>query len=50
MGSKDLPEELHVEDFVCLAFPQTTIMHRLVVVLIMVACLVPVQVTPTFVP
>ena len=39
----DLPEELEQGDFVCLAFPQATLLHRLVVVLIMISCLVPVQ-------
>ena len=48
-GSKDLPEELFEEGFVCQAFPQNYIMHRLIVVLIMVACLVPVQVTAGFI-
>ena len=47
-GAKDLPEELFVQGFNCLAFPQDSIMHRLMVVLIMVACLVPVQVTTGF--
>lgn len=47
-GKKDLPEELFVEGFSCQAFPQAYMMHRLMVVLIMVACLVPVQVTTGF--
>jgi len=42
-GRVDLPEELENGSFVCLAFPQAAIMHRLVIVLIMVVCLVPVQ-------
>ena len=48
-GSTDLPEELFAEGFVCQAFPQTYIMHRLIVVLIMVVCLVPIQVTAGFI-
>jgi len=42
-AGRDLPEELTGDSFVCLAFPQDVLMHRLVIVLIMVACLVPVQ-------
>ena len=42
-GEDALPEELRPEEFVCQAFPDETLAHRMVVVLIMVACLLPVQ-------
>jgi hypothetical protein len=35
-AERDLPEELTAGSFVCLAFPQDVLMHRLVIVLIMV--------------
>jgi len=43
LAGRDVPEELEDSSFLCLAFPQDTLMSRLIVVLIMVACLVPVQ-------